>query len=192
MKKIIIVMAVAISLTVSGCGKHRIQRPSQAAQSSESEDTAESIANTEYDSIEDFLEDNNAPVFIMESEQFYNELATNSNAATLDFVGDHVSVGGSYISVIYECKAGDDTFKIDLATYNTNRADEQLAYVVDSNPGIFTEVNISGISVYYCPGSEYEWFDCYAMVIDEKLVVVNIEKGYGKYMEDVLNNIVLR
>lgn len=30
------------------------------------------------------------------------------------------------------------------------------------------------------------------MVIEDKLFVVNIEKGYDKYIEDVLSNIVLQ
>ena len=70
--------------------------------------------------------------------------------------------------------------------------DEQLASIVDSNPGIFSEEDIGGVLTYYCPGSKYDWFDCYAMVIEDKLFVVNIEKGYDKYIEDVLSNIVLQ
>ena len=54
--------------------------------------------------------------------------------------------------------------KVKLATYKSNNGDEQLASIVDSNPGIFSEEDIGGVLTYYCPGSKYDWFDCYAMV----------------------------
>lgn len=197
MKKFIIVIAVAMSLTLSGCKDHTVQEPSEITQENEIETIAESIANTEYDSIEDFLQNSNATVFMMDSKQPYNNVATNSNAAnsnatTFNAIDKNVSDSQSYISIIYECEVNDNTFKVDLSTFKTSEGAEQLAYVVDSNPGIFTEVNISGISAYYCPGSEYDWFDCYAMIINKKLVVIDIEKGYDTYIEDVLNNIVLQ
>ena len=43
--------------------------------------------------------------------------------------------------------------------------EEQLNAVIESNPNIFTKKDIGGNSVYYCPGSEYDWFDCYAIHI---------------------------
>ena len=179
MKKFIIVIAVAMSLTLSGCKDHTVQEPSEITQENEIENIAESIANTEYDSIEDFLQNSNATVFMMDSKQPYNNVATNSNAAnsnatTFNAIDKNVSDSQSYISIIYECEVNDDTFKVDLSTFKTSEGAEQLAYVVDSNPGIFTEVNISGILAYYCPGSEYDWFDCYAMIINKKLVVIDI------------------
>ena len=81
MKKFIIVIAVAMSLTLSGCKDHTVQEPSEITQENEIENIAESIANTEYDSIEDFLQNSNATVFMMDSKQPYNNVATNSNAA---------------------------------------------------------------------------------------------------------------
>ena len=43
--------------------------------------------------------------------------------------------------------------------------EEQLNDEIESNPNIFTKKDIGGNSVYYCPGSEYDWFDCYAIHI---------------------------
>lgn len=43
--------------------------------------------------------------------------------------------------------------------------EEQLNAVIESNPNIFTKKDIGGNSVYYCPGSEHDWFDCYAIHI---------------------------
>lgn len=193
MRKFIIGIAAAMSLSLSGCKDYIAQGVSETAQSNETENIAESAANTEYDSIEDFLQNNNARIFVIDSKQLYDSnAAINSNAAAFNAVDKNVSAAQSYISIIYECEADGDTFKVDLSTFNTDKGEEQLASVAASNPGIFTEVNILGISVYYCPGSEYDWFDCYAMVIDKKMVVVDIEKGYDTYIEDVLNNIVLK
>ena len=146
-------------LGLSGCkGK-----TAEAAPINNNDNIAESEANTEYDSIEDFLTRSNVSVFMMDSNS--SIIATYSNAAA---------------------------FKVKLATYKSNNGDEQLASIVDSNPGIFSEEDIGGVLTYYCPGSKYDWFDCYAMVIEDKLFVVNIEKGYDKYIEDVLSNIVLQ
>lgn len=193
MKKFIIIIAVSMSFILSGCKDHIAQESSEAAQSNEIETIAESIANTEYDSIEDFLQSSNARIFTIDSKQRYdNPVATNSNAVAFNAVDKNVSAAQSYISIIYECEVNGSTFKVDLATFKTNNGADQLASVIDNNPGIFTEVNLSGISAYYCPGSEYDWFDCYAMVIDKKLVVIDIEKGYDTYIEDVINNIVLQ
>ena len=52
--------------------------------------------------------------------------------------------------------------------------------------------DIGGNSTYYCPGSKYDWSDCYAMVVDHKLLVVNIEKEYDQYIEWVLGHITLQ
>ena len=47
MKKFIIVIAVAMSLTLSGCKDHTVQEPSEITQENEIETIAEYIANTE-------------------------------------------------------------------------------------------------------------------------------------------------
>ncbi len=52
MKKFIIVIAVAMSLTLSGCKDHTVQEPSEITQENEIETIAESIANTELTGID--------------------------------------------------------------------------------------------------------------------------------------------
>lgn len=46
--------------------------------------------------------------------------------------------------------------------------------------------------MYYCLGTTYEGFNCYAMILDDKMLVVNIEKEYDEYIGDTVRNIVLR
>ena len=154
------------------------------------EEFEERNISIKYDSVEDFLTRSNVSVFMMDSNS--SIIATYSNAAAFSAVDKKVSVAESYTAITYECETNGETFKVKLATYKSNNGDEQLASIVDSNPGIFSEEDIGGVLTYYCPGSKYDWFDCYAMVIEDKLFVVNIEKGYDKYIEDVLSNIVLQ
>ena len=118
--------------------------------------------------------------------------ATSSNAAMFTAIDNNVSVAESYVAVTYECEGGGDAFQVKLATYTSNNGNEQLDSLINSNPGIFTEKETGGILTYYCPGSQYDWFDCYAMVIDDKMFVVNIEKGYDEYIGDVLANLILQ
>ena len=186
MRKNIIILIAIMCLGLSGC-KGKI---AEAAPIDNNDNIAESEANTEYDSIEDFLTRSNVSVFMMDSNS--SIIATYSNAAAFSAVDKKVSVAESYIAITYECETNGETFKVKLATYKSNNGDEQLASIVDSNPGIFSEKDIGGVLTYYCPGSKYDWFDCYAMVIEDKLFVVNIEKGYDKYIEDVLSNIILQ
>lgn len=92
----------------------------------------------------------------------------------------------------YECEIDSDRFQVKLATYDSDNGEEQLNAVIKSNPDIFTKKDIGGNSTYYCPGSKYDWSDCYAMVVDHKLLVVNIEKEYDQYIEWVLGHITLQ
>ena len=97
-----------------------------------------------------------------------------------------------YMAVTYECEIDSDRFQVKLATYDSDNGEEQLNAVIKSNPDIFTKIDIRGNSTYYCPGSKYDWSDCYAMVVDHKLLVVNIEKEYDQYIEWVLGHITLQ
>lgn len=152
---------------------------------------AVSLANKEYDSIDDFLVDKDEAIFIMNPQKM-SKSATSSNAAMFTAIDNNVSVAESYVAVTYECEGGGDAFQVKLATYTSNNGNEQLDSLINSNPGIFTEKETGGILTYYCPGSQYDWFDCYAMVIDDKMFVVNIEKGYDEYIGDVLANLILQ
>lgn len=156
---------------------------------SNNENISESAANQEYDSIEAFRANDNESILIMDPSKI-NSSTTLSNTAVFSAIDNNVSVADSYIAVTYECKTDNGTFQLKLATYASNNGEEQLDSVVNSNPGIFTEKEIGDILTYYCPGSQYDWFDCYAMVIDGKMFVVNIEKGYDEYIETVLNNLI--
>lgn len=191
MKRIIVSLIMLMVLGIVGCQNSMGSSAIEKNGNVENENIAESSANKEYDSIEDFLADNNEAIFAMNPQKM-SRSATPSNATMFTAVDNNVSVAESYIAVNYECEVDGSTFQVKLATYISNNGDEQLDSVINSNPGIFTEKEIGGILTYYCPGSQYDWFDCYAMVIDEKMFVVNIEKGYDEYIEGVLANIILQ
>lgn len=187
MKKLTIIVILMV-FCLSGC-----QNSMEVSETTleDKENISESVANREYDSIEDFLASNNESILAMNPQKI-SRSATPSNAAVFSAIDNNVSVADSYIAVTYECKADNDIFQLKLATYTSNNGEEQLDSVVNSNPGIFTEEEIGDILTYYCPGSQYDWFDCYAMVIDGKMFVVNIEKGYDEYIETVLNNLIIQ
>ena len=52
----VIIFILAAGLTLTGCGACNVQEPSETLQSGEDENITESIENTEYDSIVDFLQ----------------------------------------------------------------------------------------------------------------------------------------
>lgn len=83
----------------------------------------------------------------------------------------------------YECEVNEDTFKLELCTYRSNNGKQQLEEIMESNPNLFTEEEIGGKRIYYAPGSEYDWFDCYAMVDRRKIVHYGQKKGYESMLE---------
>lgn len=193
MQNIAAIVTLFMALSLAGCQNKNaaISTVSTEIQELQNINISESIANKEYYSIEDFQADSNESFFAL-NPQKTDSIATSSNASVLNTINHNVSVSSIYISVNYECEAGRDSFQLSLTTYLSNNGEKQLDSVISSNPGIFTEKEIAGIPLYYCPGSPYDWFDCYAMVINEKMLVVNIEQGYDEYIEDVLNNLILQ
>lgn len=187
------IISILMVFFLSGCQNNMNMRETtlEKNQNIHNENISESIANQEYDSIEDFLANDNESILAIDSQKI-SKNATPSDATLFKAIDKNVSVAESYIAVTYECKANNDTFQLKLATYTSNNGEEQLNSVVNSNPGIFTEEAIGDVLTYYCPGSQYDWFDCYAMVIDGKMFVVNIEKGYNEYLATVLDNLVFQ
>lgn len=175
MKKLI-GMSILLVLGLTGCQNSAEMSASDPDQLLQNEVIHESLANTEYDSIEGFLADSDEGVFVLDSQ------AADTG----------VSVAISYIAVTYECEVNEDTFKLELCTYRSNNGKQQLEEIMESNPNLFTEEEIGGKRIYYAPGSEYDWFDCYAMVIGEKLFIMDIEKGYDEYVGVILENLVLQ
>ena len=173
--------------TLTGVGAHNTQMLSEIFQRDEDENITESIVNTEYGSIEDFSANNSMDIFVL---NFNKE--SNLDNGSFSAVDKTVSVAKSYTAVTYECEIDSDRFQVKLATYDSDNGEEQLNAVIKSNPDIFTKKDIGGNSTYYCPGSKYDWSDCYAMVVDHKLLVVNIEKEYDQYIEWVLGHITLQ
>lgn len=183
----ILIFILAVGLTLTGVGAHNTQMLSEIFQRDEDENITESIVNTEYGSIEDFSANNSMDIFVL---NFNKE--SNLDNGSFSAVDKTVSVAKSYTAVTYECEIDSDRFQVKLATYDSDNGEEQLNAVIKSNPDIFTKKDIGGNSTYYCPGSKYDWSDCYAMVVDHKLLVVNIEKEYDQYIEWVLGNITLQ
>ena len=104
MRKNIIILIAIMCLGLSGCkGK-----TAEAAPINNNDNIAESEANTEYDSIEDFLTRSNVSVFMMDSNS--SIIATYSNAAAFSAVDKKVSVAESYIAITYECETNGETF----------------------------------------------------------------------------------
>lgn len=98
MRKNIIILIAIMCLGLSGCkGK-----TAEAAPINNNDNIAESEANTEYDSIEDFLTRSNVSVFMMDSNS--SIIATYSNAAAFSAVDKKVSVAESYTAITYECR----------------------------------------------------------------------------------------
>ena len=183
----ILIFILAVGLTLTGVGAHNTQMLSEIFQRDEDENITESIVNTEYGSIEDFSANNSMDIFVL---NFNKE--SNLDNGSFSAVDKTVSVAKSYTAVTYECEIDSDRFQVKLATYDSDNGEEQLNAVIKSNPDIFTKKDIGGNSTYYCPGSKYDWSDCYAMVVDHKLLVVNIEKEYDQYIEWVLGHITLQ
>ena len=183
----ILIFILAVGLTLTGVGAHNTQMLSEIFQRDEDENITESIVNTEYGSIEDFSANNSMDIFVLN----FNK-DSNLDNASFSAVDKTVSVAKSYTAVTYECEIDSDRFQVKLATYDSDNGEEQLNAVIKSNPDIFTKKDIGGNSTYYCPGSKYDWSDCYAMVVDHKLLVVNIEKEYDQYIEWVLGHITLQ
>ena len=183
----ILIFILAVGLTLTGVGAHNTQMLSEIFQRDEDENITESIVNTEYGSIEDFSANNSMDIFVL---NFNKE--SNLDNGSFSAVDKTVSVAKSYTAVTYECEIDSDRFQVKLATYDSDNGEEQLNAVIKSNPDIFTKKDIGGNSTYYCPGSKYDWSDCYAMVVDHKLLVVNIEKEYDQYIEWVLGYITLQ
>ena len=97
MRKNIIILIAIMCLGLSGCkGK-----TAEAAPINNNDNIAESEANTEYDSIEDFLTRSNVSVFMMDSNS--SIIATYSNAAAFSAVDKKGSVAESYTAITYEC-----------------------------------------------------------------------------------------
>lgn len=190
MKKLI-GMSILLVLGLTGCQNSAEMPASDPDQLLQNEVIHESLANTEYDSIEGFLADSDEGVFVLDS-QAAGRSAAPSNAAGFNAADTGVSVAISYIAVTYECEVNEDTFKLELCTYRSNNGKQQLKEVMESNPDLFTEEEIGGKRIYYAPGSEYDWFDCYAMVIGEKLFIMDIENGYDEYVGVILENLVLQ
>ena len=183
----ILIFILTVGLTLTGVGAHNTQMLSEIFQRDEDENITESIVNTEYGSIEDFSANNSMDIFVL---NFNKE--SNLDNGSFSAVDKTVSVAKSYTAVTYECEIDSDRFQVKLATYDSDNGEEQLNAVIKSNPDIFTKKDIGGNSTYYCPGSKYDWSDCYAMVVDHKLLVVNIEKEYDQYIEWVLGYITLQ
>ena len=189
--KTFILMSMLMVWGLSGCQNNAETSTVATDPSVQNERIDESVANTEYDSIEDFLADSNEDVMAVNSQPV-SRSATPSNATNFSATDTNVSVAISYISVTYECEINEDAFKLKLVTYRSDNGEEQLAEVMESNPNFLEEKEIGEQLIYYAPGSEYDWFNFYAMVVDGKLIVMDIEKGYDEHMEAILENLVFQ
>ena len=144
-------------------------------------------ANTEYDSVEEFLEDSNETMFVLGDKTRQKNIAADANAGMqLSAEDTGVTVGEVYASVTYECEVGEDRFKVNLATYNYSDGEGSMQYIIDNNSDAFSEEEIGGRTVYYCPGTDVEEYHCYLMVWEGKMFVLNIEKGYDSYVEMIM------
>lgn len=152
----------------------------------------ESMANQEYDSLDDFLKSNNESVVALNLQTSSMGIASDSNATSFSAKDTNVSVSDSFVFVTYECTSGDDIFKVVLATCKYENGLEQLNYVIDTNPGVFSKEDLGGVTVYYGPGSEYDWFDSYTMIINDKIFIIDIEKDYTQHIEEVLANAIYK
>lgn len=184
-------MSMLMVLGLSGCQNNAETSTFATDPSIQNEMISESVANTEYDSIEDFLAANSEDVLAIDP-QTADRSAAPPNAADFRVTDTGVSVAISYIAVTYECEISEDAFKLKLFTYRSDKGEDQLEEIMESNPGFFTEKEIGGQLIYYASGSEYDWFDCYAMVIDGKLIVMDVEKGYDEHVETILENLVFQ
>ena len=189
MKRGAITICLLLCQGLVGCRNNNEYTSSKTFQESD-EVIMESVANQEYDSLDDFLESNNESVVVLNLETSGRGIASDSNAALFSAKDTNVSVSDSFVFVTYECASGDDKFKVVLATGKYENGLEQLNHVIDTNPGIFSEEDFGGVTVYYGPGSEYDWFDSYTMIINDKIFIIDIEKDYTQHIEEVLANAI--
>lgn len=89
----------------------------------------------------------------------------------------------------YDCTLEDKDFKVRLGTYDSKNGADDVQYILESNPGVFTEMDINDTTVYYCPGMELEKYNCYMMVLNDQMFVIDIEKGFDSEVAAVMNYI---
>lgn len=191
MKKTLIIGGILLCMCLSGCqaqnnipvtDKGPVYGPYPMIQAQE--------ANDEYDSIAEFQEHSNKPAFLLGSNVSRTANAASSNASlVLEAVATRVSVGESYVDVYYDCKLEDKEFKVRLGTYDSKDGADDVQYVLENNSGIFTEMDIDGTTVYYCPGMDIEFYNSYMMVLSGQMFVINIEKGYDSEVAAIMDYI---
>lgn len=191
MKKTLILGSILLCMCLSGC---QMQNNTPAADTESLHDPYPIVqaqeANDEYDSIAEFQEHSNKPAFLLGSYVSETADAVSSGAmSVLESTATRVSVGESYVDVYYDCKLEDKEFKVRLGTYDSKDGADDVQYILENNPGIFTEMDIDGTAVYYCPGMDAEFYNSYMMVRNGQMFVINIEKGYDSEITAIMDYI---
>lgn len=188
MKKTLILGSILLCMCLSGC---QTQNNTSAADTGSLHDPYPIVqaqeANDEYDSIAEFQEHSNKPAFLLGS--YVSETADPISSGAMSVLKStvtRVSVGESYVDVYYDCKLEDKEFKVRLGTYDSKDGADDVQYILENNPGIFTEMDIDGTAVYYCPGMDVEFYNSYMMVRNGQMFVINIEKGYDSEITAIM------
>lgn len=191
-----ILFCVLLCLYVSGCQPQSTVSDKSTVIESSPENNVKlremaQEANEEYDSIEEFQQHSNkSPILLETAASRDTRTATNSNTkAGLEATVQRVSVGESYVDVYYDCTIGNETFKLRLGTYNSDYDESDMQTILGNNSGVFEEQNVDGLTVYYCPGMDIEKYNCYMMTLNDRLFVINIEKGYNSMIYNVIDYI---
>lgn len=188
MNKLILMLGLCLGLTACQTQTNKSTSPNESIKDDASTVISAHIANTEYSSLNEFFSESNEEITILAPVSVYSQCASNSNAQTLLHIEDiNVTIAESYISVMYECEIDGDVFNTKVATYTLEDGESALESIKTGNPNLFSELTINDIITYYCPGGAEDWFDCYAMVLDGKMVVINIQKEYATYISEIVD-----
>lgn len=190
MKKNFIALITFCCISLSACLHASSKTSGKALVAEETPVVMAQEANEEYDTIAEFLVSSDKPAFLLQSQRARQTTATPSEAdIEIQIANENVSVGEHYVAVNYECTVGEETFLLQLGTYNFPDGEGSMQQILDRGPGLFSEKEIGGQQVYYCPGSEYEPYNYYLMVLNGNMFLLNIEQGYDKYVEMIMNHL---
>ena len=91
-------------------------------------------------------------------------------------------VGMSVLMLATGCSKKAETDTETGAASASDAAETTAEYVAVS----YTHLDVYKRQVYYCPGTDVEEYNCYLMVWEGKMFVLNIEKGYDSYVEMIM------
>ena len=145
----------------------------------------ETEAGMEFDSLSDFWEVSEEPIATFQGCGTTEdpELGFHANVRS-------VLVEESYIKVDYDCTLQEDSFRTALITDRKDQGAERWETLFGDQESA-SDIQINGQQVHELGSDSVSWWTGYALLIKDRLVVLHIEKGYEKYLREILLWVVL-